>query len=257
MAPELLFTIEELVKTRPGDQGYALHIRHLEIRRGAKLAITGPSGCGKSTTLDLLGLALRPDSAKAFIFHAPQGDIDVMALWEGKRYDELAALRLAYMGYVLQSGELLPFLTVRENMVLPARLAGRNGREAEEAADALAERLGIRKRLLGALPATLSVGERQRAAIARALCARPCLILADEPTAALDPANAGRVMAAFLEALGGRDSTLVLVTHDAGWARAGGLAELAFPADGPATGGYTAVLDDSLAAGARSGEGGR
>lgn len=254
MAAELLFTIEDLVKTRPGDQGYALHIRHLEIRRGAKLAITGPSGCGKSTTLDLLGLALRPDSAKAFIFHTPEGDIDVMALWERKRYEDLAALRLAWMGYVLQSGELLPFLTVRENMTLPARLAGRDEREGARVAEALAERLGIRKQLLEALPATLSVGERQRAAIARALCARPSLILADEPTAALDPANAGRVMAAFLEALDGHDSTLVLVTHNAEWARAGGLAELAFPADGSFAGGYTAVLDDALDAGAHSGE---
>ncbi|WP_165078219.1 MULTISPECIES: ATP-binding cassette domain-containing protein [unclassified Desulfovibrio] len=253
----MLYVIENLLKRRQREQGYRLLIRSLHIPRGARLAITGPSGCGKSTTLDLLGLALRPDSAARFTF-APDPDaapLDVTALWAGGRHDAMAALRLAHMGYVLQSGELLPFLTVGENMTLTARLGGMPDAEAEARARGLAEALGV-AHLRGAMPATLSVGERQRAAIVRALTPGPQLILADEPTAALDPVHAGRVMDAFLAALDLHQGSLVLVTHNAGWARRGGLTELAFRMEED-EGGVTAVLDDDAGAatGSPGGEG--
>lgn len=244
----MLYTIKNLVKSRQREQGYRLLIRSLHIPRGARLAITGPSGCGKSTTLDLLGLALRPDTAQRFSF-APRADappLDVMALWRGERHDAMAALRLEHMGYVLQSGELLPFLDVGENMTLTARLAGMPAAEAAARARELAGALGV-SHLLRAMPATLSVGERQRAAIVRALTPGPQLILADEPTAALDPVHAGRVMEAFLTALEFHQGSLVLVTHNADWARRGGLTELAFRI-GEDEQGVTAVLDDGNAA---------
>ena len=263
-----LFAIDDLVKTRPGDQGYTLRLRHLHIRQGARIALTGPSGCGKSTTLDLLGLALRPDSAARFTF-APAGSapVDVLAQWQGGQLDALAALRLGYMGYVLQTGELLAFLTIKENMTLPARLGGMTPAEADERARKFADDLDLPKGLLSALPGALSVGQRQRAAIVRALVGRPSLILADEPTAALDPDNAQRVMDAFLKVVAEERATLVLVTHNADWARAGGLEVLSFTAEPAAAqasfartpegnaasgenaaplprSGYTAILDD-------------
>lgn len=239
----LIYDIKNLVKRREREQGYRLLIRSLKIRRGARLAITGPSGCGKSTTLDMLGLALRPDSAERFSF-APdeKTPLSVMQLWKEDRHDLMAALRLANMGYVLQSGELLPFLTVAENMTLTARLFGFAAAEATDRARKLAETLGV-AHLMAAMPATLSVGERQRAAIVRALAPGPQLILADEPTAALDPVHASKVMDAFLAALDSYQGSLILVTHNAGWARKGGLTELAFRLEEDDHG-VTAVLDD-------------
>lgn len=240
----MLYTISNLVKRRQREQGYCLRIRSLRIRRGARLAITGPSGCGKSTTLDLLGLALRPDSAQHFSFAPDAGapPLDVGALWREGRHDLMASLRLAHMGYVLQSGELLPFLSAEENMTLTARLSGMPAAEARDRARGLAGLLGV-AHLSRAMPATLSVGERQRVAIVRALTPGPQLILADEPTAALDPLHAARVMEAFLAALDGHGGSLVLVTHNAAWARLGGLEELAFSLEEDENG-VTAVLDD-------------
>ena len=244
----MLYVIENLIKRRQREQGYRLLIRSLHIPRGARMAITGPSGCGKSTTLDLLGLALRPDSAARFTFAPVAGApaLDVSALWARERHDEMADLRLAHMGYVLQSGELLPYLTVGENMTLTARLAGMDEAEALARADGLAGALGVAG-LMGAMPATLSVGERQRAAIVRALTPGPQLILADEPTAALDPVHAARVMDAFLAALDLHKGSLVLVTHNADWARRGGLRELSFRLEEDGDG-VTAILDDGAAA---------
>ncbi|MDE5879362.1 MAG: ATP-binding cassette domain-containing protein, partial [Desulfovibrio sp.] len=149
----MLYAIENLIKRRQREQGYRLLIRSLHIPRGARLAITGPSGCGKSTTLDLLGLALRPDSAERFTFSPLPGGapLDVPALWAAGRHDAMAALRLEHMGYVLQSGELLPFLSVGENMTLTARLGGLAAAAALSRARRLAEALGV-AHLVGAMP---------------------------------------------------------------------------------------------------------
>lgn len=242
----MLYKIRNLVRTRPGDQGYSLLIRHLELPENARIAITGPSGCGKSTTLDILGLSLRPDSADEFLFSPPGGaEVDVPGLWASGKQDVLSNLRLAHMGYVLQSGELLPFLTTGENMMFTARLTGMAGNEAQDIARRLTVRLGIES-LWNAMPGTLSVGERQRAAIVRALASRPAVILADEPTAALDPLHAGIVMEAFLESVEESGSALILVTHNASWAAAGGLTEVPFEMV-VENGKVTAILDNSKA----------
>lgn len=240
----MLYSLENVVKRRQREHGYRLLIRNLHIEKGARVAITGPSGCGKSTTLDLLGLSLQPDEGALFSFSTAKArDVDILTLWRDGRLDELARLRLYNMGYVLQSGELIPYLTVMENMTLTARLTGLSEEEAIKRASAFAEELGI-NHLFKAMPATLSVGERQRAAIVRALTPDPEVILADEPTAALDPLHAERVMKIFLETVRQTESTLILVTHDVKWALAGGLQELAFTLMEDENG-VTAILDNS------------
>jgi putative ABC transport system ATP-binding protein len=123
-------------------------------------------------------------------------------------------LRATHIGYILQTGGLLPFLSVRDNIGLPVRLAGRL---ADRAVERLAERLGIANHL-GAYPDRLSVGERQRVAIARALVHAPALVLADEPTASVDPLTADVIFALFLDLVRNAGTTAVIATHD--WARA-------------------------------------
>lgn len=238
----MLYQIKNLRKSRAREQGYTLFIRDLTIEKGAKIAVTGPSGCGKSTALDILGLSLRPDSASQFLFSPAGYPADIEALWRRNKFNALARLRLRHIGYVLQSGELLPYLSAGENMTLTAELAGMSRAEAVTTARKLAARLGI-EALWNAAPATLSVGERQRAAIARALTPHPDVILADEPTAALDPHHAEAVMGAFLSVLDEFGGTLILVTHNAEWARKGGLTEIAFRLE-VTNGGVVALLDN-------------
>lgn len=238
----MLFQIANLVKTRQREKGYRLHVKSLTVPKSAKLALIGPSGCGKSTTLDMLGLSLAPDSADIFIFAPLETRIDIESMWKAGKLDALASLRLVHLGYVLQSGELLPFLTAGENMTLTARLAGMPEAEARRNAQSLAEELGI-SHLWNAMPGTLSVGERQRAAIARALAAKPQVILADEPTAALDPIHAEKVMDVFLDCVENYQSALILVTHNVAWARAGGFQEIAFSLI-ETENGVTAIVDD-------------
>ena len=221
-----IYRVKNLIKIIPGAD-YSVAIRSLTVHRGDKVAITGPSGCGKSTALDMLGLSLKPDEAEVFDFAAKEREYDIRELWRAGDLDKLADLRRQCLGYVLQSGELLPFLSVGENMRLTARLAGISAAEAEARARDLALRLGLSEKL-GAQPSTLSVGQRQRAAIIRALCADPPVILADEPTAALDPESAAAVMGALLDSVDRVGASLILVTHNEAWAATGGLRRLPF-----------------------------
>lgn len=228
-----VIVVRQLRKDRQqgGNEIYRLLIPCLEIGHGEKILITGPSGSGKSTLLDMLGMALRPDAVQQFLFrpraplkeeifhgHAetafpalPEKQLpshNIALAWENGQVESLALWR-QHVGYVLQTGGLLPFLTVRDNILSQHRLLGLPGDGAPEK---LAEILGI-TRLLGKLPSELSVGERQRAAIARALAASPPLVLADEPTAALDPANAMTVLSLFSQVVSELGSTLILVSH--------------------------------------------
>ena len=244
--PQLMFSIRSLRKTRQNGAGYTLDMDCLDVLRGERIAVTGPSGCGKSTALDLLAGILRPDTAKRFIF-APDKDVavDMMDAWNRGRLDKLSLLRRRYLGYVLQTGGLLPFLSARENIIAVRRAIGLPD---DNSVDELAERLGI-SRLLSLLPHKLSVGERQRVAIARALASRPALILADELTAALDPVNAQGVMDLFVELAREKGCTVILVTHAPHMAHRLGFRECPFRLstrameDGEADGAVRALLN--------------
>jgi putative ABC transport system ATP-binding protein len=216
-----LVLLEGVTKLRPGrDRSFRLEVPRLSLQPGQALALVGPSGCGKSTLIDLLALALAPDATGRFLLR-PGGAahwLDVGAAWRGRR-PLLAQARAATCGYILQNGGLLPFLDVADNIALPAEIAGR---ASHDRVQALAERLGIAP-LLREWPERLSVGQRQRVAIARALAHAPPLVLADEPTAALDPANADTVMRLLLEAVAQQGAALVLATHDLALAERFGL----------------------------------
>lgn len=174
----------------------------LSVPAGGSLAVIGPSGCGKSTLLGLLGALDVPSSGRVLI-----GGHVVSALPE----DERAAFRRRNLGFVFQADNLQPFLTVLENVVLQSVLSGRSndGARAEE----LLVELGLGE-LLHRLPDQLSGGQRQRVAVARALVHRPGVVLADEPTGALDAATSERVINLLLEARERLGFTLALVTHD-------------------------------------------
>lgn len=183
----------------------------LDVPRGAKLALIGESGSGKSTLLELLAMILRPTEAAAFRFQprADEAAVDVHAAWQADASDRLSDLRSRHIGYVLQHGGLLPYLTVRRNIELPRRLLGL---PAGHVADRLADRLGISQQL-DKLPAALSVGQRQRAAIARALAHDPPIVIADEPTAAIDPINAARITRLLARLADELDVTLIVASH--------------------------------------------
>ena len=196
-----------------GEYGFVLTVPELTISRGEKVALIGLSGCGKSTLLDLLVMILQPDSAVEFsFFNEKERRLDVKAAWRRKDLDVLASNRMTHMGYVLQTGGLLPFLSVRDNIGLSRQGLGM---PVQDAVEAIAERLGI-GRHLDKFPRQLSVGERQRVAIARAMVHEPSVVIADEPTASLDPITAEEIMALFTGLAEDYGVTLVLGTHDWG-----------------------------------------
>lgn len=221
---DLMYSLRRVGKQRPGPDGFCLSIPALDVRRGQLLALVGPSGCGKSTALDLLAGILRPDmETPDAVFHfspAPDMALDVAALWQAGQEERLAALRLHHMGYVLQTGGLLPFLTARQNMLLPCRCAD-NLEERGEAVERLAAELGV-DAVADQYPSTLSVGERQRVAIVRALAHAPAVVLADEPTAALDPVHSRRVMGLFARLAREQGCTVIMVSHAPDMAREAG-----------------------------------
>jgi putative ABC transport system ATP-binding protein len=224
-----VLVLDHVVKWRRSrGAAFCVRIERLTLPRGAAFAAAGPSGCGKSTLLDLIALALRPDSCGAFVLSpaGDSGDVDIAEAWASGDEAALGAARRRHIGYVLQTGGLLSFLSVRDNIALPARL---NGSSDTAHVAALAERLGIADQL-AKRPAELSVGQRQRVAIARALVHRPALVLADEPTAALDPETADVVMELLVERTRAEGATLVVATHDRERAARHALAPIAFDA---------------------------
>ncbi len=204
-----------------GGSSFRLSVPHLDIDAGAALAFVGESGAGKSTLLELLAMVLRPASSEALTFrpHADADSHDLAALWGAGASDRLTTLRSRHVGYVLQHGGLLPYLTVRENIRLAPQLLRR---PVHEVAERWASRLGITQQL-DKLPGTLSVGQRQRAAIARALAHDPAVLIADEPTAALDPLNAERIMALMAGLVDELGVTLIVASHALGLVRRAGL----------------------------------
>ncbi|HEX6995108.1 MAG TPA: ATP-binding cassette domain-containing protein [Gammaproteobacteria bacterium] len=200
----------------------------LDVPRGAKIALIGESGSGKSTLLELLAMILKPTSAGSFRFTPTAGEpLDVDAAWRRGDSDGMSRWRSRYIGYVLQHGGLLPYLSVRRNIELPRRLLDL---PVGDVADDLAARLGIRQQL-DKLPAALSVGQRQRAAIARALAHEPPVVIADEPTAAIDPLNAERITALLAKLADELDVTLIVASHAQELVRSAGFTLIAHEID--------------------------
>jgi len=187
----------------------ALRGANLIVPSGDFVALMGPSGCGKSTLLNLI----------AGLDVADEGTITVAGeLVTGRTEDELSQLRRRHIGIVFQFFNLLEGMTVLENVALPAVIAGRKRKMAETRARDLLDLLGIGDKA-GTVPGMLSGGQRQRLAIARALANEPTLLLADEPTGALD-SEGGQEVIELLSRLHQGGQTIVLVTHDAGVASA-------------------------------------
>lgn len=209
-----VFSLRDLRVVRPGAGAFRLHVRSLYVRQGQLLALTGPSGCGKSTALDVLAGILRPDSGDGsrFLLRTADGETDMLALWRAGRLDALARLRGKHLGYVLQTGGLLPFLSARDNILLPCRCLGIMGRRLEAVWN-MATALGI-DRLLLQMPDSLSVGERQRVAIARALATNPQVLLCDEATSALDPATTDSILTLIRDINRDLGITAVIITHE-------------------------------------------
>ena len=174
---------------------------NLTVQRGTFVVLLGPSGSGKSTLLNLIGLLDQPTSGQIFL----EGKEITKIKSETKR----SSLRLKKMGFVFQFDGLLPEFNLLENVSLPGRM---RGKDESRRAQKLLDRLGVGA-MSHKMPADLSGGEKQRAAIARALCNHPDILLADEPTGNLDTARKEQVFQDFA-ALAKEGLTILMVTHD-------------------------------------------
>jgi len=207
-----------------GDQAFSVLLPRLTLGRGELVALTGESGSGKSTLLELLGLVAEPRAGAGFLWYDPHGGcIDVAALWRAGAQGRLAQLRAAGIGFVMQTGGLLPFLTVRENLLINRRLLGRP--LEGPVVSRLIEGLEI-GHLLDKRPGELSIGQQQRASVGRALAHEPALLLADEPSSALDPRLAEKVLGLLLDLAEHLGTAVVIATHEQARVRALGLREL-------------------------------
>lgn len=186
-----------------GNAVHALRGIDVEVARGEFVALVGPSGSGKSTLMAILGCLDSPTAGSY--------SLDGQAV-EGLTGSALARIRNEKVGFVFQTYNLLPKASVVRNVELPMLYAGVGGRERRERALELLEKVGIPEKA-NRLPSELSGGQRQRVAIARALANRPALLLADEPTGALDSKTGAEVLGLFRE-LHRQGHTIVLVTHD-------------------------------------------
>ena len=177
----------------------------LTIEPGRVTAIVGPSGAGKTTLLQILGTLLAPDAGGQVLYDGT----DVTTLPDGR----LSAFRNRNIGFVFQFHQLLPEFTLRENVAMPALIAGRSRKEAMDEARSLLVKLGLEGRETHR-PTELSGGECQRAAVARALINKPAVIFADEPSGSLDSHNRAELHRLFFQLRDTMGATFVIVTHD-------------------------------------------
>lgn len=208
-----VYSLRGVCKTySAGGTSFRLNVPRLDIPSGSKLAFIGESGSGKSTLLEMLALLLQATECEKLHFTPVAGaeTHDIAALWQSGDADQLADLRSTHVGYVVQSGGLLPYLTIRDNINLSLKLLQM---PLAGIAEKLTDMLEIGPQL-DKLPAMLSVGQYQRATIARALAHQPVVLIADEPTAAVDPINAERILSILSELTSEFGVTLLMATHN-------------------------------------------
>lgn len=208
-----MYTLQKVTKSYTGRRGtvHALRDLSLSIEPGQFVTVTGPSGSGKTTLLLTLGGLIRPTSGRVMFHGQDLGSLDERRLSE---------YRNRSIGFVLQSFHLIPYLSARENVMVPMSLSSQSRADHEQRARDLLDRLGLADRM-DHLPRELSVGQQQRVAMARALGNDPKVILADEPTGNLDPALAAEILG-ILRDLNARDGrTVIMVTHSPEAARVG------------------------------------
>jgi len=202
---EVFFAMTDIRKSYPlGDEWLeVLHGISLTLQRGEYLSVLGPSGSGKSTLMNIIGCLDTATSGDYVLNGQRIEDMDETAL---------ARIRNREIGFIFQNSQLLPRLDAQKNVELPLVYAGVPGRERARRAREMLDRVGLSDRM-GHYPGQLSGGQQQRVAIARALVTRPTLLLADEPTGALDQKTGRQVMALF-QALNDEGNTIVMITHD-------------------------------------------
>jgi putative ABC transport system ATP-binding protein len=185
---------------------FQLSVPELIIGSGEKVAVIGPSGSGKTTLLNLISGILIPDSGRVFLDDTPINELDDT---------ERRNLRITRIGFVFQDFELMDYLNIFDNILHPFRITAalKLDRQVRNQACDLAEQMGIGNKL-NRRPDDLSQGEKQRAAICRALLTEPDLVLADEATGNLDPENKTRILDLLFETISTLDATLLAVTHD-------------------------------------------
>ena len=205
MADDIFFRMTEIDKIYPleGEDVHALKKVSLTIEEGEYLSVLGPSGSGKSTLMNIIGCLDTPTSGEYILQGREVEDLDEV---------ELAELRNREIGFVFQNSQLLPRLTARKNVELPLIYAGVRPKERRERAEAMLERVGLADRM-DHTPNQLSGGQQQRVAIARAMIGNPSILLADEPTGALDQKTGEQIMELFQE-LNDEKRTVIMISHD-------------------------------------------
>ncbi len=210
MMEETILSMHDIVKTyRMGDEDQqVLRGVSLEVKKGEFVAVLGPSGSGKSTLMNIIG-CLDTATSGRYTLHGR----DVSGLDE----NQLAQVRSREIGFIFQSFQLLKRQTALQNVELPLIYAGMRSRDREKRARLMLERVGLQDKM-GHFPNQLSGGQQQRVAIARALANDPTILLADEPTGALDQQTGKQVMGLFHE-LNDEGRTIIMITHDISIAR--------------------------------------
>ena len=205
MNGETILTMRDIVKCYQMGEEEQMILKHIDFSmcRGEFVSILGPSGSGKSTMMNIIGCLVVPTSGSYILSGQDTSDMDE---------EELAHIRNREIGFIFQSFQLLPRLNALENVELPLVYAGVSPSERRRRAKAVLERVGLENKMKN-YPNQLSGGQQQRVAIARAVVTEPTILLADEPTGALDQATGRQVMQLFRQ-LHDEGRTIIMITHD-------------------------------------------
>ncbi|WP_439242925.1 ABC transporter ATP-binding protein [Lonepinella sp. BR2474] len=202
-----MLSITDLCISRGGTNGFNVSVPELTLKAGDMLALKGQSGCGKSTVLEMVGLILKPDHIGQFILNGH----NIKDIILSQQLTRIAQLRAQYFGFMPQTGGLLPYLTVRQNIELSSQILGKGVDYAW--LDGIIDQLNVRQ-LLNHMPKQLSIGERQRVSFIRAIAHQPTILLADEPTASLDPRTSESLFNIIFDCVKQLQVTTILVSHD-------------------------------------------